>query len=85
MKNVLYFLAGVMFIMLVSATTVSVMTVKPQMPKETLVKAFRDRLNIEENVSKFIISKAHEGYIVKTVTMTDDGYQQRAIIILEKY
>ena len=42
MKNVFYFLLGIALIVLTSATTVSVMTVKPEIPKQTIVQVFED-------------------------------------------
>jgi hypothetical protein len=40
MKNLFYFLLGVMFVALISATTVSIMTVQPAKPKLTMVEYF---------------------------------------------
>ena len=85
MKNLFYFIAGVIFITLISATTVSVMTVKPQTPKLFIVQNF----NFEDNsepVSRFIQKKLKEGWILKQVSGSNDGkYRSCWIVVLEKY
>lgn len=85
MKNLFYFIAGVLFITLISATTVSIMTVKPATPKATIVKDFRAVYGLEQEMRTFILSKVKEGYIVKSVSMMDDETFSKGIIVLEKY
>ncbi len=63
MKNLFYFITGVLFITLISATTVSVMTVKPTTPKVTIVKDFRAMYGLEQEMRNFILSKIKEGLL----------------------
>jgi len=85
MRKLFYFIAGVIFVTLISATTVSVMTVKPQKPKITLVQYFRmqeDAENIKNYISKMIKS----GWQLKEVEGANDGkYASTWIVVMEKY
>jgi len=85
MKNLFYFIAGVLFITLISATTVSIMAVKPVNPKSTIVKDFRAMYGLEQEMRTFILSKVKEGYVVKSVSMMDDETFSKGIVVLEKY
>jgi hypothetical protein len=85
MKNLFYFIAGVLFITLISATTVSIMTVKPATPKSVLIKSFWSYSGIQEDVEKFIKNSVKQGYIVKTVSVSSDTNYQRAVVVMEKY
>ena len=85
MKNLFYFIVGVIFITLISATTVSVMTVKPQTPKLFIVQNFSFQNN-SEPVSRFIQEKLKQGWILKQVSGSNDGrYRSCWIVVLEKY
>lgn len=86
MKTTIYFIAGIVFSALISATTVSVMTVKPQMPKNTIVKPFWGAFGIQEDMTSYIKYKIKQGYIVKSLCLDseENGYQ-RGIVIMEKY
>jgi len=75
MKNFFYFVAGVLFVTLISATTVSIMTVKPQLPKSTIF--FRS--GNEEEVRKYL----KQGYIIKTIAKGDEWNAFH--IVMEKY
>jgi hypothetical protein len=79
MKTLIYFIAGVLFVTLISATTVSVMTVKPATPKSTVVfyKTWGDELKTMNKIQQYV----KEGYIYRASIETDT----RAIIIMEKY
>lgn len=83
MKNIIYFIAGIIFVALISATTVSVMTVKPQLPTSTIAVYFgNDIIRPSIDVANFINKKSREGYILKTVVV--DKYAN-AIVVMEKY
>jgi hypothetical protein len=79
MKNLIYFIAGVLFITLISATTVSVMTIKPATPKSTIV-FYKNWGDEQETITK-IQQYTKAGYVYKGSIETDT----RAIIIMEKY
>lgn len=85
MKNFFYFIAGVCFITLISATTVSIMTVKPMTPKVTIVEDFRTTYGLEKEMKHFIQSKVKEGFVVKSTAMMDDESTSKGIVVLEKY
>ena len=81
MKNTTYFIAGILFTALISATTVSVMTVKPDKPKLTVV-IITDygTSELRSKINNYI----RQGYIVKSVA----GTSQHAgswVAVLEKY
>lgn len=76
---------GITLIMLTSATTVSVMTVKPAKPKLTLVKSFWSENNSEQ-VAEYIKNKIKNGYILKSIEGANDGkYHSTWIVVMEKY
>lgn len=84
MKNVFYFLLGIALIVLTSATTVSVMTVKPATPKS--VMTYVGNIN---NCSKQIRLYSQRGYVVKFMTQSQGsgyGYEDtRCLVVMEKY
>lgn len=85
MKNLFYFIAGVFFITLISTTTVSVMTVKPAVPKSTIVKTFRTMYRMEDDIEEYINTMVKDGYVVKSVAMMNDGSRSNGIVVVEKY
>ena len=85
MKNLFYFIAGVLFITLISATTVSVMTVKPQTPKSTIVKPIRAMFGIENDIADYVKSMVKQGYVVKSIAIIDDESWSKGVIVMEKY
>lgn len=85
MKNLFYFIAGVFFITLISATTVSVMTVKPAVPKSIIVKSFRTMYGMEADIEEYINTMVKNGYVVKSVAMMNDGSRSNGIVVVEKY
>jgi hypothetical protein len=82
MKNVSYFLLGIALVVLTSATTVSVMTVKPATPKSTI--CFTTKY---QSVSSEIISYSTRGYSVKFISGITDRYegQNFVTVVMEKY
>lgn len=81
MKNVFYLILGIALVVLTSATTVSVMTVKPQKPKATIVL---DTDIGESDIRKQIYRYIKEGYIVKSIAGTSQ-YGGAWIVVMEKY
>jgi len=77
MKNLFYFIAGVLFITLISATTVSIMTVKPAIPKATIVVSGWATSELNNNMKPYL--KA--GYIVKNLSAGDGA----RVVVMEKY
>lgn len=75
MKNLFYFILGLCLIILTSATTVNVMTVKPAIPKSTVCFRFS---NIDE-LKPYI----QQGYIVKIISKGDE--LSTGHVIMEKY
>lgn len=85
MKNTFYFMLGIVLVILTSATTVSVMTVKPAKPKLTLVKSFLSEIGSEQ-VAEYIKNQVKNGYILKSVEGANNGkYQSTWIIVMERY
>jgi hypothetical protein len=81
MKKTIYFIAGILFTALISATTVSVMTVKPDKPKITVV------ITTAEGSSDFrnkIYNYIKQGYVVKSVAGTSQ-YGYSWVAVMEKY
>lgn len=85
MKQAFYFILGITLVILTSATTVSVMTVKPSKPKLTLVKSFWLESDSEQ-VAEYIKNQIKNGYILKSVAGANDGqYNSTWIVVMEKY
>jgi hypothetical protein len=85
MKNLFYFILGVCLITLTSATTVSIMTVKPVTPKSTVVKPIRAMFGIENEIADYVTSMVKKGYIVKSIAIIDDENWSKGVIVMEKY
>jgi hypothetical protein len=85
MKNIFYFILGICLIVLTSATTYSVMTIKPVTPKSVIVKPIRAMFGIEKDIAKFVEQKVKEGYIVKSISIIDDENWSKGVIVMEKY
>jgi hypothetical protein len=81
MKNTTYFIAGILFTALISATTISVMTVKPDKPKLTVV-IITDygTSELRSKINNYI----KQGYIVKSVAGTSQ-YAGSWVAVMEKY
>jgi len=86
MKNTLLgLLLGMFLILGTAASTVSIMTVKPQTPKSTIVKSFRAMYGLEKDIEKYVKQMVGEGYIVKSISMMDDEHTSKGVVVLEKY
>ena len=84
MKNVFYFMLGIALIVLTSATTVSVMTVKPATPKYFIVKNFYEYNNTEKQAD-FIRSMSVKGWILKSQSLAVNQHIIHGIVVMEKY
>ena len=80
MKNLFYFILGVIFITLISATTVNIMTVKIQKPKYTVVDMVRN-YEVEDYIKNYI----KKGYVVKSCSITADRSGGSTLVIMEYY
>jgi hypothetical protein len=84
-NNIAFFLLGIFLIILTSATTVSVMTVKSATPKYFIVESFKAETN-SGNVALFINDKMRQGWILKSVEGANWSTNQSTwIVVLEKY
>ena len=77
MKNAIYLILFVIGMILTSATTATIMTVKPALPKHVDSGWFSS----ERGVDEYIKAKVKQGYIVKTMTMS----QYSCYVVMEKY
>lgn len=85
MKNLMYFISGIIFVFLISATTVSVITVKPQTPKHYLTKSFVMEYD-SENVRDYVKLQIKNGWILKEIEGANNGqYRSTWIVVMEKY
>jgi hypothetical protein len=84
MKNVFYFLLGIALIVLTSATTVSVMTVKPATPKSVMT-CVGDINHCSKQIRLYI----QRGYVVKFISQSQGQYsgydETRCLVVMEKY
>lgn len=81
MKNAFYFLLGLCLVVLTSATTVSVMTVKPATPKLVFV----DYEQYTCNVVSLIKHKTKEGFVLKACTCYTTSNGPTYLLVMEKY
>lgn len=83
-KTILGAILVLALIVLVSATTVSVMTVKPATPKSVFVKTY-DGANLISSdfkqLQKDIITYSRSGYIVKVCNSQEYSW----VLVMEKY
>jgi hypothetical protein len=79
MKNATYIAIGILLVLLTSATTVSIMTVKPAQPVDTAVV-----VGSPAKLQASILNLAKRGYVVKSVSVGAKDYYD-GIAVLEKY
>jgi hypothetical protein len=85
MKNITNIILGFLMVVLISATTVNIMTVKPAKPRYTQVKCFTLEYNAE-NVANYIETKINRGWILKDVEAANDSQSSSTwIVVVEKY
>ena len=78
-------LAALMSTLSYSPQQQTVITVKPALPKYTIIKSFRQYYDIQNDVEAFIRANVKQGYILKSVSMAEDDGRQRAVVVMEKY
>lgn len=78
MKNLFYFVLGLCLVILTSATTVSVMTIKPAIPKQVIVKALYKR-----DFTDFTYKYVKLGFKIHTVTSINE--YDDLVVVMEKY
>jgi len=83
MKNLNYFLTGILFVSLISAGTVSKTTIVPATPKSVCVKTFYG--DAEDKIKSFILQKSKEGWILKSHSLAGGDAYYRGIVVMEKY
>ena len=83
MKNTFYFILGICLIVLTSATTVSVMTIKPATPISVVCFPSGDCEILKEKINLY----SKRGYVVKTISSasSDSSLWYKFIVIMEKY
>jgi len=82
-SNIAFFLLGIFLVILTSATTVSIMTVKPATPKNVLCF-----IGNPVELQNRILTWTQKGFIVKTGLTTSQGSSGRyevGLIVMEKY
>lgn len=84
MKNTFYFILGVALVILTSATTVSVVTVKPATPKSIIVKSFKYQYYPNKQ-EEYIRNMLRKGWVLKSSSLAGTQYQIHGIVVLEKY
>lgn len=84
MKQTFYFILGIALVILTSATTVSVITVKPANPKYVVVKQFYDE-TYPNKQSKFIRHMISKGWILRSQSLAGKQYSLHGIVVMEKY
>jgi hypothetical protein len=85
MKKAFYLILGIALVVLTSATTVNIMTVKPAPPKLYMVKTFTKEYSCE-NVGNYISQQMKKGWILKEVEGANDGQSYSTwVVVMEKY
>lgn len=77
-NNITLFLLGIFLVILTSATTVSIMTVKPAIPKVLLISNVRVKY-----LNSFIIENTKKGYVLKNAFPNENNIWY--VVIMEKY
>jgi hypothetical protein len=84
MKNVFYFVLGIALVILTSATTANLITVKPANPKYIVVKSFYDDLGSSRQAN-FIRDMMSKGWILRSQSLAGKQYTLHGIVVMEKY
>lgn len=77
MKNIIYLILFIIGMILTSATAATIITVKPVTPKQVDPRWFSG----ERRIDGFIKAKLKQGYVVKTMTMS----QYSCYVVMEKH
>jgi len=78
MRNAVYFIAGILFTVLISAGTISVMTIKPATPKVVFALSCSPEI-----ANGYVNNYVSKGYVFKSFSGSDKyGY---GLLVMEKY
>ena len=80
MKNTIYLVFFIIGMILTSATTATIMTVKPAAPKSIITFCYEDPKDIQININKYV----KNGYIIKIIAANGD-YHKKYFVVMEKY
>ena len=78
MKNTIYLILFIIGMIFTSATTVSVMTMRPDKPKSIVVDTM-NRIDVQDFTYKYF----KKGYIIKIVTSPNEV--GNCVVVMEKY
>ena len=80
MKNTIYLILFVIGMILTSATTATIMTVKPATPSSVITFYYDNHKDTQIAINKYI----KNGYIIKILAANGD-YHKRYFVVMEKY
>lgn len=80
MKNTIYLILFIIGMVLTSATTATIMTVKPAIPKYVITFSCENHRDMQININKYI----KNGYVIKTIAANGD-YYKLYFVVMEKY
>jgi hypothetical protein len=80
MKNTIYLILFIIGMILTSATTATIMTVKPATPKYVITFSCENHRDMQININKYV----KNGYVIKTIAANGD-YYKLYFIVMEKY
>lgn len=80
MKNTIYLILFVLGMILTSATTATIMTVKPATPKSIITFSCENHRDMQININKYV----KNGYIIKIIAANGD-YHKTYFVVMEKY
>ena len=80
MKDTIYLILFVIGMILTSATTATIMTVKPATPKSIITLSYENHRDMQININKYI----KNGYIIKIIAANGD-YHKTYFVVMEKY
>lgn len=83
-RNLLVIVIILSVLLIATTTPYEMVECKPQTPKSVVVKTFRG-YTIEVEMKSYIDQSVSQGYIVKSVTMSEDESFAKGIVVVEKY
>jgi len=84
MKQAFYFILVISLVVLTSATTANLITVKPANPKYIVVKSFYEDSGPSEQAN-FIRDMMSKGWILRSQSLAGKQYSLHGIVVMEKY
>ena len=86
MKNLfLGILLGIFLIVNIAANVNDIITVKPSTPINTSVITFNSFVGIEHDIKVHVLKMVNQGYILKSITLSEGDMSCRGIVVMEKY